>query len=414
MLKALLSQLVRSGTLTVVWPNGSRCTYGSGLPRATIRLHGRRTLLHLGLDPDLAFGEAYMDGRLTVEEGDIATVFEILFSGVSSHKAPFAARLVRRARDATRRIAQFNPVRRAKRNAAYHYDLSGRFYELFLDSDRQYSCAYFRDPEVSLERAQVAKKRHIAAKLYLDRPGLKVLDIGAGWGGLALDLARDAKANVLGITLSQEQLAYARARARDAGLSQRCRFELQDYRSIKGQFDRIVSVGMFEHVGIGHFGAFLGKIRELLAPDGVALLHTIGRLDGPGATNPWIGKYIFPGGYSPALSEILPAVEKSRLLATDVEMLRLHYAETIKHWRRRFRKNWAKAAALYDERFCRMWDFYLAGAEMSFRHWDLAVYQIQLVKDINALPLTRDYMFESERTMRFAGLERMPRTTKAA
>jgi cyclopropane-fatty-acyl-phospholipid synthase len=414
MLKALLSQLVRSGTLTVIWPDGRSHAFGSGSPRATIRLHDWRTVWRLGLDPDLAFGEAYMDGRLTVEEGDIATVFRILFSGVSSHKAPLAARLARAAREGTRRIAQFNPIRRARRNVAHHYDLSGKFYELFLDAGRQYSCGYFRDPDDSLEQAQIAKKRHIAAKLYLDRPGLKVLDIGSGWGGLALNLARDAKADVLGITLSQEQLAYARKRARDAGLSQRCRFELEDYRSIQGQFDRIVSVGMFEHVGVGHFGAFFRKINQLLAPDGVALLHTIGRLDGPGATNPWIDKYIFPGGYSPALSEIQTAVEKNGLIATDVEMLRLHYAETIKLWRQRFRKNWAKAVALYDERFCRMWDFYLAGAEMSFRNWDLAVYQIQLAKDLNALPLTRDYMLESERTMRFGGAGHIPHATKAA
>ncbi len=413
MLKGLLSRLVRSGTLTVIWPGGSRRIYGNGLPRATIRFHDRLTPILIGLDPDLAFGEAYMDGRLTVDEGDIATVFEIVLSGIKV-TPPMLVRLARAGRRATRRLAQFNPAGRARRNAAHHYDLSGKLYDFFLDADRQYSCAYFRAGDETLERAQTAKKRHIAAKLHLDRPGLKVLDIGCGWGGLALDLARDAKADVLGITLSQEQFAYARARAHNANLSERCRFALEDYRKVNGIFDRIVSVGMFEHVGVGHYGAFFRQLHDRLAPGGVALLHTIGRTDGPNATSPWISKYIFPGGYTPALSEILSAIEKSDLVVTDIEVLRLHYAETLKLWRQRFRKNWAKAAAIYDERFCRMWDFYLASAEMSFRHWNIVVFQIQLAKRLDALPLTRDYMLVAERTMRFAGPDLKPRANEAA
>jgi cyclopropane-fatty-acyl-phospholipid synthase len=259
---------------------------------------------------------------------------------------------------------------------------------------------------MTLEAAQLAKKRHIASKLRLDRPGLSVLDIGSGWGGLALDLARDAKADVLGVTLSTEQLVMAKARAQSSGLAERCRFELADYRAIRGPFDRIVSVGMFEHVGVNHYDAFFAKLRDLLVPDGVALLHTIGRATVPTTTDPWTTKYIFPGGYVPAMSEVVAAIERSGLYVTDIEVLRLHYAETLKEWRSRFRRNWAKAAALYDERFCRMWEFYLAGAEMSFRYARLVVFQLQLAKRIDALPLTRDYMLELEQTARFAVRER--------
>ncbi|MGQ0742141.1 MAG: class I SAM-dependent methyltransferase [Alphaproteobacteria bacterium] len=414
MLRTLLRRLVKSGTLKVVWPDGHFETFGSGAPSAAIRLHGRFTPFRLGLKPDLAFGEAYMNGRLTVEEGDIGTVFEVLMSGIRNYRAPIFVLAARTLRFARRRLSQFNPRGRARRNARHHYDLSGELYSLFLDSDRQYSCAYFREGGENIELAQIAKKRHIAAKLHLNRPGLKVLDIGSGWGGLALDLARDAKADVLGITLSQEQLAFARERTRNAGLANCCRFELEDYRRVRGEFDRIVSVGMFEHVGLSHFRAFFRAVHDALAPGGVALLHTIGRTDGPGVTNPWINKYIFPGGYSPALSEMVPVIEKCGLIIADVEVLRLHYAETLKQWRDRFRRNWAKAAALYDERFCRMWDFYLAGAETSFRKWNVAVFQIQLVKSLDALPITRDYMFEAERGMRFSGIEPQKRGIEAA
>jgi cyclopropane-fatty-acyl-phospholipid synthase len=412
MLGKILSHLIRRGTLGVVWPDGQRTSFGVGAPRATISLHGRWTSFQIGLRPDLMFGEAYMDGRLQVEEGTIADVLEVLMMNMGALRAPPSiVRVGRGVRWAFRRIAQFNPGRRARKNVAHHYDLSGELYDLFLDADRQYSCAYFPQPRMSLDAAQIAKKRHIAAKLRLDRPALKVLDIGSGWGGLALDLARDGKADVLGVTLSTEQLGMARERAAAAGLSERCRFELQDYRAVNGPFDRIVSVGMFEHVGVNHYNAFFEKCWELLAPDGVMLLHTIGRSSGPGATNPWIAKYIFPGGYTPALSEATRAIERAGFYITDVEVLRLHYAETLKEWRTRFVKNWAKAAALYDERFCRMWEFYLAGAEMTFRHDHLVVFQIQITKTVDALPITRDYMGEAERSMRFAGLGR---TTEAA
>jgi cyclopropane-fatty-acyl-phospholipid synthase len=402
MLGAMLAQIVRQGTLTTTWPDGSISIYGSGQPKAAIRVHGALSPWTIGFRPELAFGEAYMDGRVTVEEGTIADVLEILFMNIGAGAEPWLLKLRTRLRTLWRPITQFNPIGRARRNVAHHYDLSGALFDLFLDPDRQYSCAYFEHPKLTLEAAQAAKKRHIASKLKLDRPGLKLLDIGSGWGGLALDLARDATADVLGITLSTEQLAMANTRARSAGLAERCRFELADYRAIKGPFDRIVSVGMFEHVGVKYYDAFFAKLRDLLAPDGVALLHTIGRTDGPGATNPWTTKYIFPGGYSPAMSEVVAAIERSGLYVTDVEVLRLHYAETLKEWRSRFRRNWAKAAALYDERFCRMWEFYLAGAEMTFRYAQLVVFQFQLAKRLDALPLTRDYMLDSERTGRFA------------
>ena len=300
------------------------------------------------------------------------------------------------------------------KNVAHHYDLSAALYDLFLDADRQYSCAYFNEPKMTLEAAQSAKKRHIAAKLKLDRPDMSVLDIGSGWGGLSLELARETGAKVLGVTLSTEQLALANQRAAAAGLAERCRFELKDYRDLEGPFDRIVSVGMFEHVGVRYFDTFFRKMHDLLAADGVVLLHTIGRTDGPGATNPWIAKYIFPGGYVPALSEVMGAIERSGLFVTDVEILRLHYAETLKEWRARFLKNWAKAAALYDERFCRMWEFYLAAAEMTFRYDRQAVFQIQLSKRIETLPMTRDYMLDSERDMRFAGAQQSAREHEAA
>jgi cyclopropane-fatty-acyl-phospholipid synthase len=279
---------------------------------------------------------------------------------------------------------------------AHHYDLSGTLYDLFLDADRQYSCAYFTAPDQSIEQAQANKKRHIAAKLLL-REGQKVLDIGSGCGGLALYLAKECGVSVTGLTLSTEQLKVARNRAEEAGLADRVHFELLDYREARGSYDRIVSVGMFEHVGVYHYPAFFQKVKELLSEDGVALLHSIGRQDGPGSTNPWIRKYIFPGGYSPAMSEVIPAIERTGLWITDIEILRLHYAETLRAWRTRFNANRERIRALYDERFCRMWEFYLAGSEIAFRHQGHLVFQMQMAKNIDTVPLTRDYITDWER-----------------
>lgn len=393
-----LRRLIVLGRLTVRWPDGTETSYaGAPGPEASVVLTDARAVRELALNPALAFGETYMDGRLVPVGCTIYDVLDVLLASRGAAAARSEARLRRLLSRVSRRIQQFNPAGRARRNVAHHYDLNGRLYSLFLDRDRQYSCAYFPTGAETLEEAQTAKKRHIAAKLKLDRPGLEVLDIGSGWGGMALTLARDYGARVTGVTLSTEQLAESRARAAAEGLSDRIRFELMDYRALDRTFDRIVSVGMFEHVGISHFGAFFGAVRRCLAPDGVALLHAIGRTDGPGGTNPWLTKYIFPGGYCPALSETLAAVEAAQLFATDIEILRLHYAETLRHWRRRFAANRDAIAGLYDERFCRMFEFYLAGSELTFRREGQMVFQIQLTRDQQAVPITRDYMLEAER-----------------
>jgi cyclopropane-fatty-acyl-phospholipid synthase len=329
--------------------------------------------------------------------------------GLGQVKPSGLHKAIRAFRSFTRRLAQYNPASRSKKHVAHHYDLSGRLYDLFLGRDKQYSCAYFSEPGETLEEAEIAKKRHIAAKLHLHKPGLTVLDVGCGWGGMALNLAQDSGAKVLGVTLSEEQIVIARDRAAKARLSDTCQFELVDYRALGGRYDRIVSVGMFEHVGAPYYDEFFAKVRDLLADDGVMLLHTIGRCDGPGSTNAWIAKYIFPGGYAPALSEVTAAIEKSGLVITDVEVLRLHYAETLREWRSRFEHNRSQIAALYDERFCRMWEFYLVGSEMAFRYDGEVVFQIQIAKRVDTLPLTRDYMVDDERSMRFAGTDQMPR-----
>ncbi len=404
LLDTILRRLVVLGRLTVRWPNGDLSTYsGEPGPEALMELRTAKTVREVTLNPALALGEAYMDGTLVPVDCSIYDLLNLLITNATaetSHKAIYELR--GQILGLTRRLQQFNPAARSRRNVAHHYDLSGRLYSLFLDRDRQYSCAYFPTGDETLEEAQAAKKRHIAAKLRLDRPDLEVLDIGCGWGGMALTLARDYGARVTGITLSTEQLAEARARAEAEGLSDRVTFELMDYRSLHRRFDRIVSVGMFEHVGVGHYRAFFDVVTRCLAPDGVALVHAIGRRDGPGGTNPWIAKYIFPGGYCPALSEVMPAVERTGLIAADIEILRLHYAETLRHWRRRFAANRDAIAALYDERFCRMFEFYLAGSELAFRRESHNVFQIQLTRDQTAVPLTRDYMFDRERSISFA------------
>jgi cyclopropane-fatty-acyl-phospholipid synthase len=314
------------------------------------------------------------------------------------NKGPRWARPRARARHQWRRLQQHNPRRRAQRNVSHHYDLDARLYSLFLDSDRQYSCAYFESPTATLDDAQLAKKRHLAAKLLLRDPGKRVLDIGSGWGGLALYLAQVASARVTGITLSREQLDIARGRAGEQGLD--VEFRMQDYRDVTERYDRIVSVGMFEHVGVGYYPAFFRKSARMLADDGVMVLHSIGRSEGPSSTNPWISKYIFPGGYIPALSEVLPAIERAGLLVTDIEILRLHYAETLKAWRERVLAHREQVERLYDARFVRMWEFYLAGAEMSFREQNLMVFQIQLAKRQGVVPITRGYIAEEEERLR--------------
>lgn len=401
MLKALqfvLRRVVAHGDLTFVDCAGCHHTFGDGSGAAVrVRLRDRRTERHLLLDPQLAFGEAYMSGRLVMEQGSAYDLLVVFMRNLGVASLPGLASGLDRLRYVGRRLSQYNPERRSARNVAHHYDIDRAVYDLFLDRDRQYSCAYFT-PGADLEAAQLAKKRHIAAKLQLGH-GHRVLDIGSGWGGLGLYLASATGAQVKGVTLSHEQLKLARERASLAGLSQTVQFELEDYRHVEGRFDRIVSVGMFEHVGINHFPAFFKKVASLLEDDGICLLHAIGRSDGPGITNAFIAKYIFPGGYIPALSEVLPAIERAGLMVTDVEILRLHYAETLKAWRERFLANWERAVALRGEEFARMWEFYLAGSEAAFRYQGLMVFQIQMSKRVDALPITRDYIPDVERRL---------------
>jgi cyclopropane-fatty-acyl-phospholipid synthase len=389
---------VKTGDLTVVEAGGRNRTYGDGSgPPVTIKLHDRLVEWHLFRNPRLGVGEAYMNGRLTVERGSLRDFLAICTSNMAAiEDIPLLSKLDRLSRK-VRYLWTINPVHRARRNVAHHYDLSGQLYDLFLDKDRQYSCAYFDHPDQSLDEAQFNKKRHIAAKMLLDRTGLKVLDIGSGWGGMGLYLARDLGAEVTGLTLSSEQHKVANERARRAGLAEQVRFELQDYRLAEGTYDRIVSVGMFEHVGPTHFREFFLKAKSLLRPDGVMLLHSIGHYDTPGTTNPWITKYIFPGGYIPALSEVLAAIEKAGLVVTDIEILRYHYAETLKHWYQRFRANKDKVLEIYDERFYRMWEFYLTSCEQAFRNSGLMVFQIQLARRLDTVPWQRDYITDWER-----------------
>ncbi len=395
----ILDRLVRRGDLTLIDWRGRRHRFGDGAGApVVIRIRDRATAWRIALDPHLALGEAYMDGGLVMEEGEIADLLDLIGRNMGTSFAgdPVSARFLRGWRRLMRRLQQWNIRPRARRNVHAHYDLSGELYGTFLDSDRQYSCAYFIDDDDSLERAQEQKKRHIAAKLLIE-PGMRVLDIGCGWGGMAIYLAKKLGARVVGITLSEEQAAYARERIAREGLHDQVEIRLEDYRETRGTFDRIVSVGMFEHVGVGFYRRFFDRMRELLTEDGVALLHTIARADGPGVTNPFIAKYIFPGGYIPAISEFQPAIEKAGLYLTDLEIWRLHYAKTLVHWRRRFKAAWERMARLYDERFCRMWEFYLAGSEMAFRHGGHVVAQAQMSPSVDAVPLTRDYITAFER-----------------
>lgn len=395
---ALLSSLIQIGTLDVTFPDGTRKQFGSGSePKASLVIRTRRAKRRLTLNPALALGEAYMDGELTTTTGDLFELLDLLTLNWIEGGQHFFDKALEKFRWVKRWVDQFNSISTSRRNVAHHYDLDGRLYSLMLDEDMQYSCAYFPKGDETLEEAQLKKKKHIAAKLKLDRPGLEVVDIGCGWGGMALFLAREYGARVTGLTLSTEQFKVATKRAQDAGLADRVTFKLLDYRNWTGQVDRIVSVGMFEHVGIDHYRTFFDKVRSMLRPDGVALIHAIGRADGPGSTNPWIAKYIFPGGYSPAISEVLSVVEKSGLWATDIEILRLHYAKTLALWRQRFEKNRAVLANLYDDRFCRMFEFYLIASELAFRRAGHMNWQVQLTRDIAALPLSRDYIFEDER-----------------
>jgi cyclopropane-fatty-acyl-phospholipid synthase len=401
LLDRLFRTLIRAGPLTIV-SGGRTQSYGGpaeGLKPVTIRLSGRGTESRIVRNPALGLGEAYMDGRLAIGDGDIRDLLELVAFNLAWEDDGAAHAQRWRPRRLGALWDSWNWRRRARRNVAHHYDLPADFFRLFLDEDLQYSCAYFADPAMGLDAAQAAKKAHIAAKLNL-APGQKVLDIGCGWGGLALFLARAAGVSVHGITLSEEQLRTARERAEAEGLAGRVTFALADYREVEGVYDRIVSVGMFEHVGPPHYGAFFRKCRSLLAPDGLMLLHTIARADGPAATDPFLAKYIFPGGYIPALSQIAPALERSRLWLTDLEVLRLHYARTLACWYERTVAAGDEIVRRYDQRFLRMWLFYLAGGIAAFRHDAFAVFQLQLARRRDAAPLIRDYVAEAESAFR--------------
>ncbi len=400
LLAGLLDGRIQAGTLTVIDAAGRRRVFEGARPRprATIRLHDRAIEWRLLLDGELALGEAWMDQRLTLEEGTLYDLLWVVMANLGRARSRGWLGALHGALAALRTAYDRNPIWRAKRNIAHHYDLSGELYELFLDSEREYTCAYFPRPDCDIEEAQRAKERHIAAKLLLE-PGMKVLDMGCGWGALGRYLARTFDVDVTGVTLSKEQVAYANERARREGLADRVRFLYQDYREAQGRFDRIVSVGMLEHVGRAHYDELFAKIRSLLTDDGVALIHSMGHMAGPAYPNPWIRKYIFPGGYIPALSEVIPALERSGMWLTDCEILRLHYAETLRCWREKFERNRARIRQIYDDRFCRMWEFYLIASELSFRVGDIMIFHIQIAKDRHAVPLVRDYMVDTERAL---------------
>jgi len=396
MIERLIDKLLQQGHLTLVTPDGKRSTYGlGGGPSLTVRVTDRKTLFDIARNPRLAAGEAYMDGRLIIEDGTILDLMRLLVGANRWEDKTPGRGALNKGKKTWKALFRRNPAKASRRNVAHHYDIGNDLYRLFLDKDLQYSCAYFTDPANSLEQAQSDKKAHIAAKLYL-KPGQRVLDIGCGWGGTALCLNRIADVDVLGVTLSEEQLKVARQRAEEAGVSDRVTFELVDYRSVEGRFDRIVSIGMFEHVGAAHYDEFFAKCRSLLTDDGVMLLHTIGKFGKASTPDPFTDKYIFPGYHLPSLSQMSAASEKARLIASDVETLRLHYAYTLSAWLERTEAAKDKIVAMYDERFFRMWQFYLAGGIVGFESGTMCNYQIQYIRDRNAVPITRDYMAEAE------------------
>ncbi|NMG41532.1 methyltransferase domain-containing protein [Chelativorans sp. ZYF759] len=414
--KRLCERVFRKGNLRVTDPQGSLHSFGDGAGDL-VHLHiksiaAERAILR---NPDLGFPEMFMAQEVDFVEGDPLAFMKIAYTNMSwaGARPPWVMGVMDGMRYAVRRLQQINTTGRSRSNVQHHYDLSVDLYRLFLDEDMQYSCAYFGSPSMTIEEAQLAKKHHLAAKLRLEAEQ-NVLDIGCGWGGLGLYLARRFDVNVLGVTLSDEQHAVATERAQAAGLDHQVHFEIRDYRKLQERFDRIVSVGMFEHVGVNHYRTFFNQCARLLKPDGVMVLHSIGRSGPPSSTAPFIRKYIFPGGYIPALSEVLPAIEKAGLVVSDVEILQLHYADTLKAWRERFLANREKARAIYDERFCRMWEFYLAASEASFRWSDLMVFQIQLTKGNGTTPMTRDYMVDTERELARHDVSPRPRKAAAA
>ena len=401
LLSGLLKQFVKKGTLHAVHANGERIKYGGREPgpEVTVRFHSTRAERAIALNPELAAAEAYMDGTLSFEDGTDVHAFLTLFS---VNRDPLARYRVQSVLEKSwklfRRYQQANDVQRAKKQARSHYDLSTDLYRLFLDEGLNYSCALYHDEQEPLEQAQINKLIHIVAKLKLE-PGMRVLEIGGGWGSLAMMLAR-AGAQVTSLNVSPEQVKIARQRVEEAGLTDKVTFVIEDYREHQGSYDRIVSVGMMEHVGAFHYDAYFNTVRDSLTPDGFAMIHSIGRMTQPGTTSPFIHKHIFPGGYVPALSETFASIERCGLWVCDMEVLRLHYAWTLRDWRLRFQANRDKAKALYDERFCRMWEFYLSAAELGFVDGSNMVFQLLLSKERTAVPLLRDYITQDEAELR--------------
>ncbi len=413
-LQLILSHLIQFGNLKIVNADGKIYHFKGDnsefAPREVcVRFHDKQYARWLALSPSMALGKGYMDGRISVDNGSIYDFLQLLALNIKQNDYHWLHRFFDYLNALRKRFQQFNPERKSLDNVAHHYDLSGKLYELFLDRDHQYSCAYFEKPGNNLDTAQSDKKCHIAAKLLLER-NHKVLDIGSGWGGMGLYIARHFGTQVDGITLSDEQFKVSNQRAKSENLDDKAKFQLRDYRNLEDTYDRIVSVGMFEHVGVNHFKTYFNKIHDCLAKEGVALLHTIGRIGPPSVTDPWIRKYIFPGGYIPSLSEILPVIENTGMVVSDIEFLGLHYAETLRNWQQRFQANRDKVKDIYDETFCRMWEYYLACSEVSFRHLDSTVFQIQIVKDRHVVPITRNYIAKEETVLR----EAMANDTRAA
>ncbi len=401
LLSSLLRKFVQNGTLRVYAPDGTLHEFSGRdkQPTVTLRIHDKSILTGIFLSPDIKAAEAYMDGKLTFEEGsgliDFLNFYLLNKGGLRSHPLQ---KYLKKLRKKLKRFHQNNPRANSEKNVAHHYDLSTRMYKLFLDKDLQYTCAYYNDPETeTLEQAQMNKKRHVVAKLKIE-DGMSVAELGCGWGGFALYLAQIADVKVTSVNISKEQIAHARERAKALGVEDRVDFKLMDYRDLTGQFDRVVSIGMMEHVGVGHYHEFLGQFKALMKPDGAGFIHSIGRMSSPGATNPFIRKYIFPGGHIPSFSEFIGEFEKQRFWLTDCEVLRKHYHYTLMEWRQRFLDNWDEAAEIYDERFCRMWEFYLTGTALGFLHARNMVFHLTFAKQIGALPMTRDYIAaETER-----------------
>ena len=388
-----LKKFIVTGRLIIRFANGNVQEFGEETSNpVVVSLVTNNLPRKLTINPELTLGEEYSHGNLTIENDDLFGFLKILASNATAQQNHWLTKLVKLRQNAFRNFIQRNKLLTAKSNVAHHYDLSPTLYEMFLDRDKNYSCAYFQSDEDTLEEAQQNKKNHIAKKLML-KPNMRVLDIGCGWGGMSLYLAREYDVNVLGITLSKEQKMVCEHRAEEEGLSQKVEFKLMDYREDVGKFDRVVSIGMFEHVGAPNYNRYFKEIVQKLSDNGIALIHTIGRSAPPGGTNPWINKYIFPGGYIPAMSEVLESLEKHNFYVTDIEVLRVHYAKTLKQWHENFKKNENKIRELYDDKFCRMWRYYLIASEISFRYYQYVVFQFQISKQLESLPLTRKYLY---------------------